>query len=92
MPQIAGKTVGLSVGAGGAIAYAKHATTATVYALGLDQLPPEALEATRELMTGFYGVVMLLLAMWIGHIMNKAAAAWGHPAPESTPEQAERRL
>jgi hypothetical protein len=85
MPQVGGKTVGLSIGAGGALAYAKHATTDTMYFLGWDQLPPEALEATRELLTGAWGVIILLAAMWIGHVMNKAAARWSDYQPSEPP-------
>lgn len=86
MPQqLPGKTVGLSIGAGGALAYAKHATTDTMYLLGWDQLPPEAMEATRELLTGGWGVIIVLLSMWIGHLMNRAAAKWGQPVEQMPP-------
>ncbi len=78
MPQqLPGKTIGLSIGAGGALTYAKHATTDTMYLLGWDQLPPKALEATRELLNGAWGVAIVLLAMWVGHVMNRAAEKWG---------------
>jgi hypothetical protein len=85
MQPLPGKTVGLSIGAGGALAYAKHATTDTMYLLGWDQLPPEALDATRELLTGAWGVLIVLLSMWIGHMMNKAAAAWGQADYQQPP-------
>lgn len=85
MQPLPGKTIGLSIGAGGALTYAKHATTDTMFLLGWDQLPPEALEATKELLNGAWGVVIVLAAMWIGHILNKAAARWGQPVDEMPP-------
>jgi hypothetical protein len=86
MERIGGKTVGFGFGAGGALAYAKHATTDTMYLLGWDELPPEALEATRELLAGAWGVVIVLLFMWLGHLMNRAAAAWGQPIDQQRPD------
>ena len=77
MEKIGGKTAGFGFGAGGALAYAKHATTDTMYLLGWNTLPPEPLEATRELLTGAWGVIIVVLFMWLGHMINRVAAAWG---------------
>ena len=77
MEKVPGKTVGSIFGAGGAVAYAKDATTDTMYLLGWEALPDHVAAASANLLNGFWGTVIVLLGLYLGHLSNRAVRAWG---------------
>lgn len=83
-PAPGGKTVGTTIGAGAAIAYAKDLTSVTVYYAGMEALPKEVLSSIESLLNGGYGLCLAMLGLYLGHLWNKANVRWGDGGTHQT--------